>query len=119
MISKKLKQLWLERLVSPEAKWAKGALKDTETGGMCCLGHLADIQGHLTPKGRFHPRRIERHETGSRQICVISTNVEGLWEPTTEEFYGLDLYTQKYLARLNDSQKAFPIDAIRALPTGD
>lgn len=95
-ITQELKDRWLARLESPEAKWAGGILHNTDTGGMCCLGHLADIVGAWDD---------ESHT----EVC----GEDG--EPPAP-FCGLTLKEMHLLIDFNDGQEAFPIDLIRTLP---
>ena len=106
-ISKELKEKWLERLRSPDAKWAGSQLHDTETGGMCCLGHLADLQGDLVDRCIYHP-----DGEGSEADCSYYDSIKLEWV----YLYGLDKLTQDDLVRDNDGLKRFPIELIEALP---
>jgi hypothetical protein len=123
-ISKELKERWIARLESPDAKWAKGALLDLNTGGMCCLGHLADIQGHLDKEtAHFIPPCDDGGAWFEEALCVLSTH-DGLDDDgdpniVTVAFYGLDHKTQNDLAAANDGNGHFPLDMIRALPVSD
>lgn len=116
-ISKELKERWIARLESPEAKWAGRQLLDAETGGMCCLGHLADMQGHLEPNGIFNPPCEDEGARMEEDLCVLSvTERDGVH---VIPFYGLDYSVQSALAKANDDGKAFPLDMIRALPVAE
>lgn len=70
-ISKELKERWIARLESPDAKWAGQTLLDKGTGGMCCLGHLADMQGHLTPDGELIDPFEEGWEYSGDEVCIL------------------------------------------------
>lgn len=95
-ISKELKARWLERLESPDAKWAGGVLHNKSTGGMCCLGHLADITDSWDDLGK--------------------STVSGSFELPESGFWGLTLDEIHELAEVNDGFGRFPIDPIRELP---
>lgn len=98
-ISKDLKERWIARLESPEAKWAGGQLHDTETGGMCCLGHLADITDSWDDESRY----------------TVHDNAGEPYAP----FHGLTEAEMSSLVRANDDREEFPLDLIRALPIAE
>lgn len=135
-ISKELKARWLERLRSPEAKWASETLVHAKSGGMCCLGHLADIQGHLEPNEvagvtfyYFNPplEEIERlglthlpvGEGRSTSFCSVFLTDPETGVMADIGLYGLSYDDQENLATLNDERGCFPIAEIEALPTCD
>ncbi len=116
-ISKELKERWIARLESPEAKWAGSILRNPETGGMCCLGHLADIQGHLSPDGKFRPPHDFVDAAFDEELCVLTVYDDE--DARAVSFYGLSLTVQNDLAGANDLHGRFPIDMIRALPVAE
>ncbi len=95
-ISRELKARWLERLESPDAKWAGGVLHNKETGGMCCLGHLADITDSWDNEDR--------------------DTVDGNPEDPDVPFHGLTSHEIQTLVVKNDYRREFPLEEIRALP---
>ena len=44
-MDQKIKKKWVRALLSGKYKQARGVLLRSKTGGMCCLGVLAKIQG--------------------------------------------------------------------------
>jgi len=120
-ITKELKQRWLERLKSGDAKWHKGHLKDPDGGsGMCCLGHLAHIQGHLSESGAFVAPVDDESAEFDDELCGYSIVVDydEFNGPVTDflSYYGLSYDEQAGLAAANDEGGAFPIELIEALP---
>lgn len=112
-ITRELKARWLKRLRDPSSKHASGRLSDGK-GGMCCLGHLADLQGHLASTGSISHDKLGFHNgTGHHEVCLIEDR------DTKKKIYlyGLSKHTQGRLAHLNDSRGKFPIKEIQALKT--
>lgn len=64
-MDKELKAKWIKALRSGQYKQARRRLLDTETGGMCCLGVLAKIQGcDLRAYGKLHTLVTEKLPNG-------------------------------------------------------
>lgn len=99
-ITRELKERWIARLESPEAKKAERVLMDVASGGMCCLGHLADIQGTLHKERGDVPKGMENPFS----------------DYLARDSFGLTLPEMERLAELNDENDGFPIEEIRALP---
>jgi len=102
-MKREIKEAWLKRLESPEAKHARGKLHNPRTGGMCCLGHLMHMAG--IPPEDFAVNS-HRHN-GDFPDRLFLKNV------------GLAPMYAKRLAEANDRNKRFPLAAIRALPVED
>lgn len=95
-ITKWMKEKWIERLEDPNSKKAIGNILDKKTGGMCCLGHLADINGDLEL---------------AQYTNTLGIGMYGNKSPT----YGLTVGERDMLSHLNDTEPGFPIGAIREL----
>lgn len=115
-ITRELKSRWLERLRDPNSKHARGRLKNIRTGGMCCLGHLADLQGHLTEDGFIDVEAVgydPKIWKGSGYLCNARKTDKIIDVP----LYGLSPHIQSKLSEANDELNEFPIELIEKLKT--
>jgi hypothetical protein len=102
-MKREIKEAWLNRLESPEAKHTRLKLHNSETGGMCCLGHLMAVCG------------IEPEEFVNN--CHESD--EGIPSVEFLNSVGLSFGKASDLADMNDRWGRFPLHPIRALPVED
>ena len=103
-----LKKAWLERLEDPKSRKARGRLRN-KTGGMCCLGHLAEIaypNGKWDESGNYlpHTQASDYYHLGMLEIAwakpIIGTPIRAL-------------------VHANDRFTGFPLKQIRALPESE
>lgn len=65
---------WVERLLDPESKQAQNRLKDSGSGGMCCLGHLCDV---VIEMKIFEDEDISLKWWGNREDVISILDGEG------------------------------------------
>ena len=90
---------WLERLRDPKARKARGRLRN-KRGGMCCLGHLADL---VDPDWRVNPWDGSVHHASLNVTLLSKLTRNGQTIPQTP------------LAEANDDDPGFPIHLIERL----
>ena len=81
-MSEENKQRWIERLENPDMNKATGRMY-FHGNAMCCLGHLASMQGAI-PYGKLEESVQVRVQEKGRETCWV------LYDPKTGECVAYD-----------------------------